>query len=989
MSSIPKILIFFGILFNFALCKQNKISVVNGGYKDVIIGIADNIVVPDEENFIERLKGLFLTTSEKLNEATRNAVYFDEIIISVPSNWSLGTETTRFSATTFENAHIRIVNADDSPLGHAPWTSHSGLCGIQGDYISVTKEFIEGDDQFVQQFGSKEKALIHEWAHFRWGVFDEYGFPGDARFPYFYFPPEKTEQVAVYSASADLAGVSQKIDGTTCVANDSGIYADDCRFFPNIDNTTSVSLMSFHYLPGALQFDDLAYHRKSVPSKQNQLCNYQSIWETMMKNNEDFLDTGTVARPTTFKIVKRLSLPVIFTIFDVGQRSLNTDVEIMKSHLLSASQSFVGRHFGFATYSSAGAIKFDVCLPIHYLEDCNEVERALSTVTQRNDITSTFSYPIDRAIRAIAEYGAPAGAILYVIGYSGTDYRNGYLEPHILSLALENRIKVIGQESSFFNGGMGYQLQGIVNITGGAGPFQFPGPFSKDELDRNFNYAQSNLDKSINLGGKTLVSEAVANAEEHTLSFRVDVLNTGNDKLRIFVTGLRFGSGIVGACSFKVHNGLGWEDHHHSQSNWGGWESQWSSNNVLLVWNAFARSGIYILKITCATTSSFWVDIILQTNNRAYPNFEPAVDDLIKIKLLPSATSPENVAPPLQISAKPLNGQYNVGNLKVKAHVRNVFSIPLHPSQHFTIDLLDDGFGDPDIFQDGIYSGMLVPPNGSLSSGKYSIGIEVLSEQSSWSISGGQMSIAADQSQICCGSSFPTKSLFLPSEYRRYFPDLWTFTVSSFSTKFKPPKVTISDLFVLNTVDSDLLITMKWISPRGSATDGSAPVSRYVIHYSSNINFLLDGNFSVVDEIIYCNPVTPGHVQTCEFIISEFTEITAFFRVAAVAGGEMGNFSTIVWSQPLREPSTETTPKTATTVYFTNTTFDYTTLDANNSTQIPCIDVRCKPWLLPVVIVVPTASVIAIAILAYLYCFKKLKKPSGFFENLPLSFILR
>ncbi|KAK2703994.1 hypothetical protein QYM36_017682, partial [Artemia franciscana] len=408
--------------------------------------------------------------------------------------------------TTFENAHIRIVNADDSPLGHAPWTSHSGLCGIQGDYISVTKEFIEADDQFVQQFGSKEKALIHEWAHFRWGVFEEYGFPGDARFPYFYFPPEKTEQVAVYSASADLAGVYLKIDGTTCAANDSGIYADDCRFFPNNDNTASVSLMSFHYLPGvalALQFDDVAYHRKSIPSKQNHLCNYQSIWETMMKNNEDFPDAGTVAKPTTFKIVKRLSTPVIFAIFDIGLTNYpNIDIEIIKSHLLSASESFVGRHFGFATYSGAQAIKFDIRLSIDYLEDLDEVERALSTVTQSDDVSSTFSYPIDRAIRTIAEYGAPAGAILYIIGYSGIDHRNGFLEPHILSLALKNRITLIGQESALKTSGIGNQLRRIGNMTEGFF-YQIPGVFSKDELDRNFDYVQKVLAEPISLGGIT------------------------------------------------------------------------------------------------------------------------------------------------------------------------------------------------------------------------------------------------------------------------------------------------------------------------------------------------------------------------------------------------------------------------------------------------------------------------------------------------------
>ena len=30
------------------------------------------------------------------------------------------------------------------------------------------------------------KVLIHEWAHYRYGVFEEYGYPDDTQFPYSY-----------------------------------------------------------------------------------------------------------------------------------------------------------------------------------------------------------------------------------------------------------------------------------------------------------------------------------------------------------------------------------------------------------------------------------------------------------------------------------------------------------------------------------------------------------------------------------------------------------------------------------------------------------------------------------------------------------------------------------------------------------------------------------------------------------------------------------
>ena len=31
------------------------------------------------------------------------------------------------------------------------------------------------------------KVVVHEWAKLRWGVFEEHGYPGDTRFPLFFY----------------------------------------------------------------------------------------------------------------------------------------------------------------------------------------------------------------------------------------------------------------------------------------------------------------------------------------------------------------------------------------------------------------------------------------------------------------------------------------------------------------------------------------------------------------------------------------------------------------------------------------------------------------------------------------------------------------------------------------------------------------------------------------------------------------------------------
>lgn len=39
------------------------------------------------------------------------------------------------------------------------------------------------------------KVLLHEWAHFRYGVFEEYGYSEDSIFPYFFTNTKGNVQV--------------------------------------------------------------------------------------------------------------------------------------------------------------------------------------------------------------------------------------------------------------------------------------------------------------------------------------------------------------------------------------------------------------------------------------------------------------------------------------------------------------------------------------------------------------------------------------------------------------------------------------------------------------------------------------------------------------------------------------------------------------------------------------------------------------------------
>ena len=69
-----------------------------------------------------------------------------------------------------------------------PYTLQPGGCGERSRFIHLTPEFITNLDNIsTVQFGPLEKVFVHEWSKLRYGVFEEFGYPGDEQYPLFYY----------------------------------------------------------------------------------------------------------------------------------------------------------------------------------------------------------------------------------------------------------------------------------------------------------------------------------------------------------------------------------------------------------------------------------------------------------------------------------------------------------------------------------------------------------------------------------------------------------------------------------------------------------------------------------------------------------------------------------------------------------------------------------------------------------------------------------
>ncbi|KAK0052339.1 calcium-activated chloride channel regulator 1-like isoform X2, partial [Biomphalaria pfeifferi] len=233
---------------------------------------------------------IFLTAASKtLFRATKDRIYFREFIIVIPENWKPRQRYENAFDVELDRAQI-ILDRANPAYGHAPYVKQFAECGSPGLYIHLTPEYIL-DDAVIQKWGKPEKTLVHEWAHLRWGVFDEY--PIDAQDEAFYRYAGLWQPTR---CSTDVEGSILNEDTSQPCEFDffSGKPEKNCRFFPRMAaNKAVASLMFMQYLDSIEEFCDNSVsspkhlkHNFLAPNRQNRLCQYKSTWEVMRKHSD-------------------------------------------------------------------------------------------------------------------------------------------------------------------------------------------------------------------------------------------------------------------------------------------------------------------------------------------------------------------------------------------------------------------------------------------------------------------------------------------------------------------------------------------------------------------------------------------------------------------------------------------------------------------------------------------------------------------------------
>ncbi|XP_049275847.1 calcium-activated chloride channel regulator 1-like [Rhipicephalus sanguineus] len=264
-----------------------RIDKKTGAYEDIVVAI-DKSVEPDER-IIDNIKALFRSASTFLHRATRGLVHFGSVTIAIPDTWPAGPGALNTTANMFPVADLRVA-AENPQYGDTPYTLQPRGCGERGEYVHLTPRFLgDMNGSIAEAYGSPAYLLVHEWAHFRYGVFDEYGDPESYRYPSLYC------EFGMVRASACSQRHKFKVytdSGQPCRIYKGCRVSSKCksRFLRNDKDPVTSSIMFMPYINGVTEFCDKDGERKHnahAPNKHNHLCGRKSVWE-VITTNDDF-----------------------------------------------------------------------------------------------------------------------------------------------------------------------------------------------------------------------------------------------------------------------------------------------------------------------------------------------------------------------------------------------------------------------------------------------------------------------------------------------------------------------------------------------------------------------------------------------------------------------------------------------------------------------------------------------------------------------------
>lgn len=425
------------------------------GYENILIAI--HTQVPEDPQIITNLKNMVTEASYHLFNATKRRFFYREVKILIPSSWkSYSLKKPRHEA--YQMASV-IISNPNTYYGNDPYTLHYGGCGKEGRYIHFTPEFLS-DDNLLLIYGLREKVFVHEWAHFRWGVFDEYSYEEP-----FYVSVDGKMKATRCSSDLDGMYICKKkscSDGDCIIDRQTGNLDEGCVFLANSTQNAKSSIMYMQALSSVAEFCYDHDHEKEAPNMQNKMCSYRSTWD-VISSSYDYKSTSPMSgtelpSPPSF-LLKQVRERVVCLLLDVSENMAKSK---LLHQLRRAAAIFIqriveeGAYIGIVTFNERAEVKNQL---LHMVSD-----EARENLTSNLPVTSggglSICSGITSGLQVIKGLNGGTEGSEIILAVSGNDRNiNKCLSEVALSGSVIHTIAIgLGADS---------ELERFAEVTGG------------------------------------------------------------------------------------------------------------------------------------------------------------------------------------------------------------------------------------------------------------------------------------------------------------------------------------------------------------------------------------------------------------------------------------------------------------------------------------------------------------------------------------------
>ncbi|XP_062621959.1 calcium-activated chloride channel regulator 3A-1-like isoform X2 [Saccostrea cucullata] len=270
------------------------IRIRSNGYELVVVAIHDS--VKESSQVLTNVKKIITDASKVLYTATRHRAFFRKVFILIPSTWSSSLADRDSTSVNLREADIILTNPSAvTKRSYRRTRSYAG-CGHSGIHIQLrTDVLLNNNHPLVQR--KPEKFLVHEFAKYRYGVFEEYPNPGENQF-YFSTTFGRADPVrctiGLIGRIVKKTSSGMQICTYDTVDPETGEFPEGCIYYPYPShNKGTASFMDYSYIQEIQDFCDDDHtpghfsHNVEPPNRQNRLCSHRSTWN-VISNTADF-----------------------------------------------------------------------------------------------------------------------------------------------------------------------------------------------------------------------------------------------------------------------------------------------------------------------------------------------------------------------------------------------------------------------------------------------------------------------------------------------------------------------------------------------------------------------------------------------------------------------------------------------------------------------------------------------------------------------------